>query len=142
MQYYMTEIDIISVLISKNEKIKITRGSQEPVIAHLANRCQDKEHIKTIRSNILPKSGSNFFNEFPIGWFVTTKFRCSSHVGWLVGSLDIMLKDIHLVTIKFGFNWISYSRKKNIFNEILIGSYVKLSLAEGAILVGKWGQQI
>ena len=57
----------------------ITRGSQEPVIAHLADSCQDKEHIKTIRSNILPKFGSNwassskrteYFNESPIGWFV------------------------------------------------------------------------
>ena len=41
-------------------RLKIeTRGSQEPVIAHLADSCQDKEHIKTIRSNILPKFDSN-----------------------------------------------------------------------------------
>ena len=37
-----------------------TRGSQEPVIAHLPDSCQDKEHIKTIRSNILPKFVSNW----------------------------------------------------------------------------------
>ena len=96
-----------------------TRGSQEPVIAHLANSCQDKEHIKTIRSNILPKFGSNwassskwteYFNEYPIGWF-----RCSSHLGWQMESTNAMLKGIHIVTIlpKFVSNWLSSSRKKD-----------------------------
>ena len=69
-----------------------TRGSQEPVIAHLADSCQIKEHIKTIRSNILPKFGSNwvsnsqrteYFNGSPIGWFVKLSLDVAAIlVGW------------------------------------------------------------
>ena len=131
--------------------MKQTRGSQEPVIAHLADSCQDKEHIKAIRSNILSKFGSNwassskrteYFNESPIGWFVKLSLDVAAI---LVGGVIGYNGERHPPSDhspKFGLNWITYSRKKNIYNEILIGSYVKLSLAEGAILVGKWGQQM
>ena len=44
-----------------------TRGSQEPVIAHLADSCQDKEHIKAIRSNIEQFQKKDFSMKFPQG---------------------------------------------------------------------------
>ena len=46
-------------ILLKDHRVDRTRGSQEHVIAHMADSCQDKEHVKTFRSNILPTFGSN-----------------------------------------------------------------------------------
>ena len=44
----------------KNARVQKTRASQEPVITHQEDSCQDQEHIKTIRSNFPPKFGSKW----------------------------------------------------------------------------------
>ena len=65
---------------------------------------------------------------------------------WLAGGVIGYNAERHPPSDQFTKVWFQlnylFKKKKNIFNEILIGSYVKLSLAEAAILVGKWGQQI
>ena len=73
-----------------------------------------------------------------------TKIGCGGHLGLWVGSSDTILKEAQLVTIPrmFDSNWASSLSQEDFFYEFPIGSYVKLSSTEAAILVGGRGHQI
>ena len=65
------------------------------------------------------------------------------HLGWLIGSLDIILKGDHLRTMltKFGPNWLS-SVKGNFFNIFPIGFYIKTMQVDDSNLVWWAGYRI
>jgi hypothetical protein len=55
-----------------------------------------------------------FLNIFPIGSYVKTMSADGGHLGWRSGSLDIILKVDHLMTIHamFALNWLTGFRGK------------------------------
>ena len=66
----------------------------------------------------------------------------SGHLGWMFGSLDIILKVDHLRTIHamFALNWLTGFRGKKI-NIFPIGTYVKTMSADGGHLGWRSGSQ-
>ena len=82
-------------------------------------------------------------NNFPIGSYVKTMSADGGHLGWRFGSLDIILKVDHLMTIHamFALNWLTGFRGGKKLNIFPIGSYVKTMSADGGHLGWRSGSQ-
>ena len=62
------------------------------------------DHLRTIHAMFTLNwltgfRGTNFLNIFPIGSYVKTMSADSGHLGWRLGSQDLILKADHLWTI-------------------------------------------
>ena len=79
-------------------KLKPTRGSQKPVIAHLAYSFQNKVYIKTILNNY----GSN----------ITSKFGWGSHLDRLMPDRILKVTPLGNVSSKIRSNGVKFQMRK------------------------------
>ena len=103
-----------------------TRGSQEPVIAHLDQSCFQSYWFQT----------RWFLCEFPIGSYV--KLSTAVQPSWSEGGTtrrNFGKGPFNDYFIKVWFQLSNWFQTRRFLCEFPIGSYVKLSSAVGAILV-------